>query len=96
MYFIVGMISFALGGWTMQWAVYLGNRQRASRQLRADRRLGLLGTGDGLSAEAHRAARLKELGTAGTYRVYNCGKILHVDYDRGELVVEKTGRESAF
>lgn len=41
------------------------------------------------TAEAMRAARLRQLGEAGTCRVYNCGKILHVDYDRGELIIER-------
>jgi hypothetical protein len=26
---------------------------------------------------------------ADVYRVHNCGKILHVDYSRGELIVER-------
>jgi len=39
-------------------------------------------------AEA-RAARLQQLGEAGTYKVHNCGKILHVDYDEGTLICER-------
>jgi hypothetical protein len=44
------------------------------------------------AAEASRHTRLRQLGEAGTYRVHNCGRILHVDYDRGELIVERDGR----
>jgi len=66
--------------------------QTRARQFFTDRRLGLLGTGRVLNAEGRRAVRLAELGEAGTYRVHNCGKILHVDYDRGELVVERESR----
>jgi hypothetical protein len=54
-------------------------------------RLGLLPSAVVPMAEAARVARLRQLGEAGTYRVYNCGKILHVDYDRGELIVEEEG-----
>jgi hypothetical protein len=36
-----------------------------------------------------RAARRQQPGVADVYRVYNCGKILHVDYSRGELIVER-------
>jgi hypothetical protein len=61
---------------------------RIRRRLGA-RRLGLLPTAAVPTAEAARAARLRQLGEAGTYRVHNCGKILHVDYDRGELIVER-------
>lgn len=88
---IIGMVSLLAGGWTVQWVVWIGLR-RERRRLRADRRLGLLGTGDSPSAEARRAARLVELGEAGTYRVYNCGEILHVDYERSELVCAKEER----
>lgn len=41
------------------------------------------------TADEDRQARLRQLGAAGTCRIYNCGKILHVDYDRGELVIER-------
>jgi hypothetical protein len=50
-----------------------------------DRRLGRLLD----LAEESRVARLRQLGAGDTYRVYGCGKILSVDYDRGELIVEK-------
>ncbi len=65
-----------------------------ARRLRrlGDRRLGLLPGAVVPTAEAARAARLRELGEAGTYRVHNCGSILHVDYDRGELIVEREPR----
>ena len=43
------------------------------------------------TAEDARQARFRQLGAAGTYRVHNCGKILFVDYERGELVVERDG-----
>jgi hypothetical protein len=39
--------------------------------------------------EEDRGTRLLQLGEARTCRVHNCGKILHVDYDRGELIVER-------
>lgn len=58
---------------------------RHLQQRRGARRLGLLPT-----VEAARHARLRQLGEAGTYRVHNCGRILHVDYERGELIVERT------
>lgn len=63
--------------------------QSRMRRFFTDRRLGLLGTGQAPSADARRAARLGALGSVGTTHVYNCGKILHVDYDRGELIVER-------
>jgi hypothetical protein len=44
------------------------------------------------AAETSRHTRLRQLGEAGTYRVHNCGRILHVDYDRGELIVERDVR----
>lgn len=47
------------------------------------------------SPASERAERLAQLGTAGTYRVYNCGTILHVDYERGELIVERQDRMPA-
>jgi len=53
------------------------------------KRLGLLFASGTPTAEAQREARLRELGEAGTYVVHNCGKILHVDYERGELICEK-------
>lgn len=62
---------------------------RRLRRRLGDRRLGLLPTAAVPTAEAARAARLRQLGEAGTYRVYNCGKILNVDYERGELVIER-------
>lgn len=80
-YVAVSLAALFVGGWAVQWAVWIGDRRRCSV---TDRRIGLLGT-----AESRRADRLRELGEAGTYRVHNCGKILHVDYDRGELVVER-------
>lgn len=62
------------------------------RRRRSSGRLGLLPGAAAPTAEAVRAARLRELGEAGTIRVHNCGKILHVDYDRGDLIVEREGR----
>lgn len=59
------------------------------RWCRTDRRLGTLPVE--VTAVSARAERLSQLGEAGTYRVYNCGKILHVDYERGQLVVEREG-----
>lgn len=77
-------------------AVVVGIHAGILRVLRrnggGDRRLGLLPTAVVLTTEASREARLRQLGKAGTYRVYNCGKILHVDYERGELVVEREAR----
>jgi hypothetical protein len=76
-------------------------RLRSDRRRRPDHRIGFLGAG-GLpmdartcdscrhtEAAARRAAQLVRLGDPGTYRVYNCGRILHVDYERGELIVER-------
>lgn len=92
-YFIVSAISFFVGGWAVQWAVWLRDqRAKRLRQIAADGRLGLLGTSDGLSAEAQRAARLEQLGEAGTYKTFNCGEILHVDYERGVLICARRGR----
>ena len=48
------------------------------------------------TAEASRSARLEQLGEAGIYRVYNCGTILHVDYARGELIIEREGTSRHF
>lgn len=62
------------------------------RWCRIDRRLGLLPAASIPTAEAARAERLRQLGAAGTYRVHNCGEILHVDYERGELIVAEDGR----
>ena len=61
------------------------------RRRRYSVRIGRLPGAATPTAEAARAARLRELGETGTYRVFNCGKILHVDYDRGELIVEREG-----
>lgn len=55
------------------------------------RRRELLLTAVVSRAEAARASRLQKLGEAGTSRVYNCGKILLVDFERGMLVVERKG-----
>jgi hypothetical protein len=54
-----------------------------------DRRIGLLGAPviPTSAAEAARMSRLLQLGEAGTYRVYNCGKIWRVDHERRELIV---------
>lgn len=62
------------------------------RQQLGGRRLGQLSSATVPMAEAVRHERLRQLGGAGTYRVHNCGKILHVDYERGELIVEREGR----
>ena len=51
--------------------------------------LGVMPNAGLLLEEAARAARLRQLGAAGTLRVYNCGKILHVDYERGALIIER-------
>ena len=75
---MLGLVSFAsllVGVWIR------------GRFLPRDRRLGQLGTG--ANAEAARAARLVELGEAGTYKVYNCGEILHVDYERRVMIVAR-------
>ena len=66
--------------------VRVGGRHRCS-----DRRIGLLGAPviPTSAAEAARTSRLLQLGEAGTYRVHNCGKILRVDYERGDLVVSR-------
>lgn len=82
--FLLSVVSVAGGSLVL--VAWIQNR---ARRFFTDRRLGLLGTGSVPNAEARRAARLVELGEAGTYRVHNCGKILHVDYDRGELIVER-------
>lgn len=64
---------------------FVGWIARSRRGCRSDRRLGRL---PGAQAPAVlRAARLRTLGEAGTLRIYNCGEILHVDYEHGELVV---------
>lgn len=60
------------------------------RWYRTDRRLGTLPVAT--TPASARADRLSQLGEAGTYRVYNCGKILYVDYERGQLIVEREGR----
>lgn len=86
---IVGLIALFVGGWTVQWAAWIGFRRG---RLCIDRRLGLLGTEEAPSAEARRAACLAELGDAGTYRTYNCGEILCVDFERGQLVCAKEPR----
>jgi hypothetical protein len=64
---------------------------RCLRRRWGERRLGLLSAAVP-TAEAARAARLRQLGEAGTYRVYNCGTILHVCYEQGELIIEREGR----
>jgi hypothetical protein len=63
------------------------------RRRRCSGRLGRLPGAATPTAEAARAVRLRELGEAGTYLVLNCGRILHVDYDRGVLIVEREGRD---
>ena len=75
---LLGGVVGALARWRARWR-------------RIDRRIGLLGAPavPKSKAEADRAARLLQLGKVGTIRVYNCGKILHVDYDRGEFVVQR-------
>jgi hypothetical protein len=88
MLIFVGAISMIAGAWI---------KSRSWRR-RSDHRLGLLGTGAGagvaMSDEARRVARLAELGEAGTHKTYNCGRILYVDYERGELIVEREGRRA--
>jgi hypothetical protein len=69
-------------------ALYVGAflQARGWRCLLPDRRLGLLGAGSRpMDAAVRRAARLAELGEAGTYTTHNCGEILHVDYERSIL-----------
>jgi len=70
----------------------IGSFVPVRRWYRTDRRLGALSAAAVPTAEAARAARLRQLGEAGTYRVHNCGRILHVDYERGELIVERDAR----
>jgi len=65
---------------------------RRLRRRLGDRRIGLLPVASEPSPEQRRADRLRQIGEAGTYRVHNCGRILHVDYDRGELIVERDAR----
>lgn len=60
------------------------------RRCRTDRRLGCLSAAP--TPEVLRADRLRQLGDAGTLRVYNCGEILQVDYERGELVIAAAPR----
>ena len=62
------------------------------RQQLGGQRLGRLSIAGTPTAEAIRHERLRQLGEARTYRVHNCGTILHVDYERGELIVEREGR----
>jgi len=64
-------------------------RFRVPSRVCTDHRLGLLGGPVRSPAEAVRAARLRQLGEAGTRSVHNCGRILSVDYDRGEFVVQR-------
>lgn len=66
--------------------------ERRLRRRFVARRLGLLPCVVVPVAEDARASRLRQLGERGTLRVHNCGKILHVDYDRGELIVEREVR----
>lgn len=66
--------------------IVLGVFVSRRRGCHIDQRLGMLPMA---SPASERAERLAQLGTAGTYRVYNCGTILHVDYVRGELIVER-------
>jgi len=63
--------------------ILVGAFARSRRRCRTDRRLGLLAT-------SARADRLR-LG-AGTCRVHNCGEILHVPCEGGELVVVVVAR----
>lgn len=65
---------------------------RTFRRRRGGHQLGRLSVAGTPTAEALRAARLRQLGEEGTYRVYNCGVILEVDYERGQLVVERPAR----
>lgn len=74
---IVGIVVGALGGF------------RARGCIRVQPRLGLLADRAAVAAETSRAARRRQLGDAGTYEVLNCGRILHVDYDCGKLIVER-------
>jgi hypothetical protein len=84
MLIFISVISLLAGAWI---------QAQAGRCL-ADRRLGRLGTGDVSSDEMRRAVRRAELGESGTYKVHNCGRILHVDYERGELIVEREVRRA--
>ena len=43
--------------------------------------------------EEARRARLLQLGEAGTYKVYNCGKILDVDFEHGVLICERENQQ---
>lgn len=72
--------------------ILLGSFVPVRRWTRSDRRLGLLSASGTPTPEAARTERLRQLGEAGTYRVHNCGEILHVDYERGELIVAADGR----
>jgi hypothetical protein len=70
----------------------IGSFVPVRRWYRTDRRLGSLPSSPPVT---DREERLRQLGDRGTYRVYNCGKILYVDYERGELIVEREGRMHA-
>ncbi len=72
--------------------ILVGSFVPVRRWCRIDRRLGLLPIAATPSAEAARAERLRQLGETGTYRVYNCGEILHVDYEKGQLVCARDER----
>lgn len=89
MLFLLSVISAACGS-----LVLVAWIQERARRFFTDRRIGLLGTGAAPSAEVRRVARLAGLGEAGTYKVHNCGRILHVDYERGELIVEREERHA--
>lgn len=67
-------------------ALLIGALIQSRRRFLVEQRLGLLGIGETPSDEERRAARLAELGEEGTYKTFNCGEILHVDYERGELI----------
>jgi hypothetical protein len=85
--FLLSVVSLASGS-----LLLVAWLQARTRRLFTDRRLGLLGTGDAPSADARRAARLAELGENGTYKVFNCGEILYVDYERGQLICARDWR----
>lgn len=72
--------------------VLIGVFARCRSRCASDRRLGQLSLSSTPTVEEARAEKLRQLGPAGTYRVYNVGEILHVDYERGELIVVEDGR----
>lgn len=72
--------------------IFVGAFMRTRRRCRTDRRLGLLAPSTASTVAEVRVDRRRQLGEAGPYRVHNCGEILHLDYEGGELVVVVVAR----